>query len=258
MKRGLWVLALLLFAACDYGSSEGPYRPSVVAAAGSEASGRSLYLRDCAWCHGAGGQGTERGSSLVSGTQGPASVDFVLSTGRMPLHSPSDPLVRREPKYSAPEIEAIVDYIETFEPPGPDVPDVDPALGELGEGLELYAENCASCHGTTLIGGAISSLTSEGSTAVNAPSLYPSTPTEIAEAMLVGPGTMPVFGEETFSDHEVDSIVRYVMVLQDPEDRGGTPTGRIGPVTEGAIGWIVGLGLLLCVARWIGTRTGDK
>jgi ubiquinol-cytochrome c reductase cytochrome c subunit len=81
---------------------------------------------------------------------------------------------------------------------------------------------------------------------------------EIAEAMRVGPGTMPVFGETAFTDEEVDAIVRYVVYLQEPEDRGGLAIGRVGPVAEGAVGWIVGLGAMLLLARWIGTKTGER
>ena len=33
--------------------------------------------------------------------------------------------------------------------------------------------------------------------------------------------------------------------------------GVIGPVVEGAVGWLVGLGLLLLVIRWIGTKAGE-
>jgi quinol---cytochrome-c reductase cytochrome c subunit len=91
-----------------------------------------------------------------------------------------------------------------------------------------------------------------------APGLEAATPTEVAEAMLTGPGPMPVFGAETFPKEELDSIVRYVAYLQNPDDRGGADIGRIGPVAEGAVGWIVGLGLVLVLTRWLGTRAAGK
>ena len=74
--------------------------------------------------------------------------------------------------------------------------------------------------------------------------------------MITGPGTMPVFGNETFSDEEIDSVVRYVVYLQQPDNRGGAPVGGIGPVAEGAVAWTLGIGLLLGVARLLGTRSG--
>jgi ubiquinol-cytochrome c reductase cytochrome c subunit len=73
--------------------------------------------------------------------------------------------------------------------------------------------------------------------------------------MLVGPGAMPVFGPNTLDTEEVNAIVAYVVHQQSPEDLGGTPIGHVGPVTEGAVGWLLGLGALLLVARVIGTTS---
>jgi ubiquinol-cytochrome c reductase cytochrome c subunit len=68
---------------------------------------------------------------------------------------------------------------------------------------------------------------------------------------------MPVFGTRAISDHELDSLLVYMGYLKDPADAGGAPIGRVGPVVEGAVGWLVGLGLLLLVIRWIGTKAGE-
>ena len=65
---------------------------------------------------------------------------------------------------------------------------------------------------------------------------------------------MPVFGPETLDDGQVASIVRYVSYLRNPDDRGGEPLGHVGPVPEGFVAWIIGLGTMLAVAYWIGTR----
>jgi ubiquinol-cytochrome c reductase cytochrome c subunit len=80
----------------------------------------------------------------------------------------------------------------------------------------------------------------------------------VAEAIRVGPGTMPVFSEKTLSADDVDAIAAYVQYLRRPSDPGGIAAGHIGPVTEGAVGWLIGFGLLLGVCRWIGTRTGEE
>ena len=233
-----------------------PYRAGVVPTT-DPLSGERLYLRDCAWCHGSAGEGTARGPDLVTGRNGPASTDFMLSTGRMPIGSPEERTERSDPAYTVEARAAIVDYVATLGGTGPDIPTVDPAAGDLGAGLELYQENCAACHSTTLIGGALA--TGEGPTrGLIAPELHASSAREIAEAMLVGPGAMPVFGEDVFSPDEVDAIVAYVVALQDARDRGGAPIGHIGPVAEGAVGWIVGLGAVLIVARWIGTKMGEQ
>lgn len=257
MRRGLALAGAIALAAaaCGYSAfDEGPYRPAIVAAAREPSSGRDLYLRDCAWCHGARGEGTGRGPDLVSGTNGPALTDFMLRTGRMPLDSPDDRSTHRPPAFDSPQIEAIVRYVASFGQPGPDIPTSQPEFGDLGLGQVLYAENCAACHSTTLIGGALTNRPT-AIRAQNAPGLRASTALELEEAMLTGPGPMPVFGPDTFTQEEVDSIVRHVLNQQNPSDRGGAPLGHVGPVTEGAVAWLVGIGLLLVVARWIGTKS---
>jgi ubiquinol-cytochrome c reductase cytochrome c subunit len=257
-RRALVLLAALVTPACSYtaGLPE-PYRPPGINRVAAPESGRELYLRDCAWCHGAAGGGTERGPDLVSGTNGAAFTDFMLSTGRMPIDSPDDASVRREPAYSQSEIGAITEYVAGLGGPGPDVPAPTPEFGDLAGGQLLYLENCAACHSTTLIGGALTTQPSASGGSGNAPSLRHSSAVEIEEAMLVGPGPMPVFGAETFTPNDFDSIVRYVRAQQRPDDRGGAALGHAGPVTEGAVAWILGLGALLAVSRWIGTRTED-
>ncbi len=256
-------IGALSLPACVYfqGQTERYGPPAVTPAVGL--SGEELYLRDCAWCHGDQGGGSSRAPDLVSGTNGPAFTHFMLTSGRMPIDFPTQVVKRAPPAYGDEEVEAIIAHVDSLGAAGPPIPDLDLATVELGLGAELYQENCAACHSTTAVGGALApgtprdiSGTVARRTGLVAPSLEQSSATEVAEAMLVGPGTMPVFGAETFSEDEANAIVAYVLYLQDPIDRGGAPIGRIGPVAEGAVGWIVGLGALLLVARVIGTRTG--
>ena len=71
--------------------------------------GRALYEANCSTCHGLGADGTENGPSLQG--VGPASVDFMLRTGRMPLANPADQSVRGEPKFTPVEIDALIAYV---------------------------------------------------------------------------------------------------------------------------------------------------
>lgn len=266
MKPFLCALVLgFLLSACDYGSEqENVFRPPGVALAQDASGGKQLYQRDCAWCHGRDGKGTEeRGPQILTGTNGPAFLDFMLSSGRMPLERPDQRMVRRDTIYSDEEIEEIVDYVESLGTEGPDIPTLALEDADLASGGQLYQENCAACHSTTGIGGALT----EGAGGSDGgpqrprtviPPATAGTPVEVAEAIRVGPGTMPVFGDETFDDDDLDAIVAYVEYLKDPDDRGGASFGRIGPVVEGAIGWIVGLGLLVIFIMWIGTKRGES
>jgi ubiquinol-cytochrome c reductase cytochrome c subunit len=263
-------LLLLLGAACT-NWDPGPYHASVppppeqVAAAAPVERGRFLYLRDCAWCHGASAEGTPKAPDLVSDTRGPAAVDFVLRTRRMPLRRPEDPMRRgvATTEYAAADRQAIVDYIATFNPAGPPVPRLAAPPPPLARGAEMYLANCAACHSSTGIGGTLSAAQRSdappGAPPQSfAPPVTSSSAIEVVEAIRVGPGTMPVFGPKTLSDDQVDAIAAYVEYLRQPSDPGGLAAGHIGPVSEGAVGWLIGLGLLLGVSRWIGTRTGEE
>lgn len=210
------------------------------------ARGLELYVPGCATCHGVGGEGTAQGPSLIG--VGAASVDFMLSTGRMPLADPGDQPTRNAPRYSPGEIEAIVAYVTSLGPGGAAIPLVAPASGDLSRGRELYVANCLACHGAGAQGASV------GGGAV-APALDEATATQVGEAARIGPGLMPPFGEEQIDEQDLDALVRYVRSLRDLEDRGGLGLGHVGPVVEGLIGWLVGLGLLVLVARLTGTST---
>jgi ubiquinol-cytochrome c reductase cytochrome c subunit len=64
---------------------------------------------------------------------------------------------------------------------------------------------------------------------------------------------MPVFSEAVLTDHDLDSVIRYLFFQRD-RPVGGVNVGRSGPVTEGLVAWFVGLGLMLVMAYFIGER----
>ncbi len=208
-------------------------------------NGEFLYLRDCATCHGVNGEGTPQGQSLHE--VGPAQAHYTLTTGRMPKERPDSDRRRRPPQYSNAEITVMVDHMRRFLAFEPEIPEVDIRKGDLAEGGELYSANCASCHQWAGSGGALLG-------GIESPSLENSTPLEIAEAIRSGPVGMPAFGEEVFSDEQVDSIARYVVYLRNPEDRGGQSLWHLGPLPEGLIAWVFGMGLLILAVLWIGER----
>ncbi|HEX2041463.1 MAG TPA: c-type cytochrome [Acidimicrobiales bacterium] len=246
-RRG-WRVAAALVAATGLGMAAASVVGAGAAAqtgpAGpAETAGRQLYLTGCSSCHGTDGQGTDRGPSLVG--VGAASADFYLSTGRMPLDEPRAQALRKRPAYTRAEIDQLVAYVASLGP-GPEIPKVDPATGHLPTGNELFANNCAACHSSAGAGGALGH-------AIIAPNLQKATPTQVAEAVRIGPGRMPVFGPDALDEHQLASVVRYVEYLQHPRDEGGLGLGHLGPLPEGFVAWLVGLGLMLIAIRWIGT-----
>jgi ubiquinol-cytochrome c reductase cytochrome c subunit len=56
-------------------------------------------------------------------------------------------------------------------------------------------------------------------------------------------------------------VIAYLGSLEDMPDYGGFGLGGLGPVPEGLVAWIVGLGLCVGAAVWIAahtTRTNKK
>jgi ubiquinol-cytochrome c reductase cytochrome c subunit len=210
-----------------------------------ETQGQQLYAASCSTCHGLDAEGTANGPSLQG--VGPAAVDFMLSSGRMPLADPGEQPVRQEPRFTDDQIDAIVAYVSSIAPGGPEIPDVVAARGELPRGFHLFLNNCSGCHGAAGIGDSV------GGGQI-APSLYPPTATEIGEAIRIGPGVMPRFGENDLSRDELDSIARYLEWVRDNGDEGGFQLGRVGAVAEGLIAVTVGLGLLVLVIRLTGAK----
>jgi ubiquinol-cytochrome c reductase cytochrome c subunit len=208
-------------------------------------AGQRLYVSDCASCHGFDGRGRPgQGPSITSA--GAAGAHFYLSTGRMPMATVDDQSRRKPVKYDEEEIAALVAYVASLGD-GPPIPDLDFDDVDLAAGNTLYRENCAACHNSAGSGGALGEQTF-------APSLFSATALQTAEAARVGPGAMPEFSEGTLSDEELEDLVAYVQYLHDPDDRGGAPLGRVGPIPEGFVAWSLGLGGMLLVARWIGSR----
>lgn len=204
--------------------------------------GEQLYVTQCAGCHGTDGTGVVgRGPPLTP--EGPASVDFAVRTGRMPLPDPEMQAQRRRVRYSEDEIQALVEYAGRFGD-GPGIPTVDPGAGDLAAGGTLYRLNCAACHVASGAGAAIG-----GSR--EAPDLMDSSAVEIGEAILVGPGAMPSFG--SFEAGDINSVAAYILDLQERETTAASEFGGAGPVAEGLAAWLLGLIPLIAFTRWIGS-----
>jgi ubiquinol-cytochrome c reductase cytochrome c subunit len=221
------------------------FRPAAgQATTAQEALGRQLFEASCSTCHGVDALGTASGPSLEGA--GSAAVDFYLSTGRMPLANPDDQPVRQAPAFSPEEIAAIVAYLGTIVPGGPGIPTV-AGGGSLPVGQQLYLNNCTGCHGAGGTGDSV------GGGQI-APSLGEATDIQIAEAVRVGPGVMPKFGDRTLSQADVDALVAYLLWIRDHGDEGGLSLGRAGAVAEGFIAMVVGLGVLILVLRLTGSK----
>lgn len=257
----LFALALAAFSVLMLAGSSAQGQQALVSTAPADiAAGQVLYQAHCQACHGYEGQGgvVKGAPELID--KGAAAADFYLTTGRMPLNSPSEEADRHRPIFNHTEIRQLVAYINalpqiTGAPGGPTIPTVQPLCPPgvttstdcvtLTEGQALYAINCAQCHQATGSGG----MLSKGNII---PSLRRATLVQAAEAPLIGPYPMPMFHE--FTPHQLSALAHYVQYLHRPDSPGGAGISYFGPIAEGFVAIAIGFVVLWFASRMIGTR----
>jgi len=79
-------------------------------------------------------------------------------------------------------------------------------------------------------------------------------PKYIYEAMVTGPQSMPKFTDASITPQEKLDIIKWLQEANHEKNLGGTSLGRVGPVTEGLLGWVLGLGLLIGAAVWLAMK----
>jgi ubiquinol-cytochrome c reductase cytochrome c subunit len=211
--------------------------------AGDTGVGRRVFLRDCAWCHGIQAQGTSRGPDLRHA--GPAYVDFMLRTGRMPLLSPDTSGRGQVPKYDSATISALVQYVGEQLGTGEPLPQL--SAGDITSGRTVFLANCAACHGSSGTG----TILQDGT---RVPQLYETKSEQIAEAVRVGPGEMPPFGAGTLDEQELSDVTAYVQELGPKQVNGGHGLDQYGPIAESLVALLIPLPLLVLVIILMGRR----
>lgn len=264
-------LMLLLAGLLLTGGAYAAVAPESATAEASTASqidaGRQLFLVGCASCHGMNAEGiVTAGDEGDQGNYGPsligvgaAAVGFQMETGRMPMAQTAPQAPRKHIEYTQDEIDQIAAYVASLAP-GPARPsdeEVDwTKVDEEGisEGGEFFRTNCTACHNSVGAGGALPS-------GRYAPTLKNVDARHIYEAMLTGPQQMPVFSDEVLTPEDKLNIIAYVKTVQQQGNDGGIGGGGLGPVVDGMFVWIVGMGVLVGFAVWIGmhgTRTKKR
>lgn len=210
--------------------------------------GRQIFLKGCSSCHGLNAEGGKIAPSLLG--VGAASVDFQVGTGRMPMADMSVQAMRKKPLYNPDQVAALANYVASLAP-GPGIPGDEIMVyerdGNTAQGGELFRTNCAMCHNFAGQGGALS----QGK---YAPTLMGVEAKYIYEAMITGPQSMPIFNDKTISPAEKLSIIKWLKAAQSEPSLGGASLGRTGPVTEGLLAWVLGLGILIGIAVWLASK----
>jgi ubiquinol-cytochrome c reductase cytochrome c subunit len=181
---------------------------------------------------------------------GAAAVDFQVGTGRMPLAQPGPQAPVNKVTFSQREIDDLAAFVASLGP-GPAIPgssELDLADADVTEGGELFRTNCAMCHNFAGAGGALTR-------GKYAPPLRAVSATHIWEAMVTGPQAMPVFSDGTMTPEKKRNIIAYLHTLENDPPVAGLSLGAIGPVSEGLVVWVVGIGALICCAVWLGWKS---
>jgi ubiquinol-cytochrome c reductase cytochrome c subunit len=220
------------------------------------AAGRQLFAQTCSSCHGndANGLGPDGKSATIGPNLqglGAATVDFWVSSGRMPAADVKAVEAERRPTRLSPQQALeIAAWVNSLDPAVPAVPTPHLNGADQSVGASLFSLNCAACHTITGAGDALAYNT-------NAPSLQDRdiTPRQVVEAIRTGPANMPRFSGN-LSDAQVRDIVSYVTGrLQHPTNPGGFGLGGVGPVAEGFVALLIGVGGLALICFWIGERS---
>ncbi len=253
-RHKLAPLVLLFAALAATGGAYTAFAPTppAEAAATSNTSqvdeGRSLFLLNCSSCHGLNAQGTTDGPTLIG--VGAASVDFQVATGRMPAaRSEVAQVPDKRVQFNDEQIASLAAYVASLAP-GPAIPseeELDYSDADVAEGGEIYRTNCAMCHNYAGSGGALTR-------GKYAPGLRGVEPRHIYEAMLTGPQSMPVFGDGTLTPEAKRDIIAFLKTTEGEPNPGGLSLGKIGPVSEGLVGWVFATGALIACAVWLGAK----
>ena len=209
------------------------------------ANGKALFDVNCATCHGFGAAGNPGVAPSLIGA-GSAAVYFQMSTGRMPAKEAGAENERKPTLFTEQEILDIAAYVQSLGG-GPEIPtpaQVSTEGADTALGSQLFSANCAQCHGFAGAGGALTY-------GKDAPALTQATPTQIYTAMLTGPEAMPVFSDGTIPPEAKRDIIAYIEATRTEPNPGGFSLGRTGPVTEGLVIFLGGMGFLVLIAMWI-------
>ncbi len=174
-------------------------------------AGESAFGDNCATCHGAGGGGFVGYPNLNDDDWiWPASFDDIRHTIRHGIRWEGDfdtrfsqmPAYGRDELLSREEISAVTDYVLTLS----DM--VEPTEAGQTTGAEIFASQCAACHGDQGLG----DRTQGAPNLADAIWLYGSSPEQIRNTIYRGPyGVMPAWNER-LGEETITALAAYVYL----------------------------------------------
>ena len=173
----------------------------------------SSSSRVASTCHGVDARGTDVAPDLHG--VGAASADFQLSTGRMPDTDPDRQPESKPPAYSKRRDRRPRRLHRVARRRTADPRTCTNHRATCRRARSLYLQICAACHSAAGNGGALSL----GQRRAHAARRHRACRSRRRSAP--ARPNMPVFGPDTLTDQQVNSIVRYVEYLRDPDHPGG-------------------------------------
>ena len=231
--------------------SYGDKPSSTCSVLGLDELGEALFMQNCASCHGTKANGVP--AYGVAGAYpdlvglGPATIDFWIDSGRMPANERSRvEALRRFPRLTPNQALAIAAWVDSLYPELPGIP-----TPNLKRPMWPTVPRC-------------SRLTARPVTPLRA------TATPWPEHLRAVASPHPGFPGGRSDSHRPrqhaalhrqperqasGDIVAYVTTeIQHPENPGGFGLGGLGPVAEGFVALLIGVGVLVLVGFWVGER----
>jgi ubiquinol-cytochrome c reductase cytochrome c subunit len=218
-------------------AATGPFGASAQEQEGEDAGAflrEELYAVHCGGCHSVDGRGGVTAGGLTAPPLRPednprmtvAYARLTMDTGRMPpAGDPADNRIRRVTLTEQQREDIVRFMVDRFGLEG-DVPE--PAHGDAAVGLQVYAQNCAACHGASGAGGVAGG-------GAWTPRVNDVSAQTLADAVRVGPFQMPRFDGEQITDAELGHMAAF---LAEVEEEGGTLLfpGELNPVFASGFG----------------------
>lgn len=195
---------------------------------GERADGDQLYAMFCNACHGHSGQGsTVRDPLLEAAADVPRELMVPSLNNPDTLAVASNEYLNRIISQGRPEtsmiawgaysggglrteeIDCLIEFIRSWEPPRPDENRIDDSHGEAQSGQILYERNCVACHGSCGEGGIGTSL--------NAPSFLSIASDEfLGQALIEGRPNTAMPSWRQFDSEQISAIIAYLRTWHPP------------------------------------------
>lgn len=194
---------------------------------GRPENGVFIYARNCAGCHGSQGEGASGPALSNPNLLRFASDGFLMATMAMGRSGTEMRPVKRSPQsilgLTSDEVNDVLAYLRTWEYASPFMTAENKSLiphrfvvpWDLAKGRELYASNCAGCHGDEGRGSWAPELNNEGFLAAATDGFLQATIVRGRHGTAMRPFGGGAQGITDFSADDVDNIVAYIRHWSD-------------------------------------------